>query len=178
MKYLLTVVLISTFFLSAPSAQNALPQKTPLPETKKLNYFVGTWVLQGNRRPSAVGPGGKFTLTEHNEWMDGGFFLVGHASAKTPTGSGTSLAVMCYEPEHKIYRDHVFTSGGEYEFSTGTREGDTWTWNREEMTGHDTTKERYTVKQVSPTSYTFKFEIAPAGADWSIVNEGTATKTK
>jgi len=175
MRNTIVFVFISMLGVSLTSAQNT-PQK-PAPEHKRLNYFVGSWTLSGNKKPSAAGPGGKFTLTEHNEWMDGEFFLVNRASAKTPTGNGTSLGIMGYDPEKKTYTYRVFTSDGEYEFSRGTLADDTWIWNRVEVAGNAVRK-RYTVKQVSPTSYTFKFEMAPAGADWSTINEGTATKTK
>jgi len=35
---------------------------------------------------------------------------------------------------------------------------------------------RYIVKQLSPTSYTFKFEMAPEGGDFATVMEGKASK--
>jgi hypothetical protein len=179
MKAGLAIALISTLLFSVlVSARSAPRMPEPGLEHKKLNYFVGDWSLVGQRRPSAVGPGGKFTLTEHNEWMEGGFFLINRGSAKTQTGNGTSLGIMGYDSDQKTYTYHIFTSGGEHEFSRGTLEGDTWTWKKEEITGREAVRERYTVKQLSPTSYTFEFAIAKAWTDWSIVNQGNATKTK
>ena len=35
---------------------------------------------------------------------------------------------------------------------------------------------RYTVTVVSPTAYTFKFEMAPEGGDYATVMEGKASK--
>jgi hypothetical protein len=32
------------------------------------------------------------------------------------------------------------------------------------------------IKKVSPVLYTFKFEIAPEGGDWSLVYEGKGDK--
>ena len=37
---------------------------------------------------------------------------------------------------------------------------------------------RYTIKQLSPTSYTFKFELADDSGNYSTVMEGKATKNK
>ena len=37
---------------------------------------------------------------------------------------------------------------------------------------------RFTVKESSPTSYTFKFEMAPDTGDFSTIMEGKAIKTK
>jgi hypothetical protein len=39
-------------------------------------------------------------------------------------------------------------------------------------------KGRFTVKELSSTSYTFKFELAPTGGDFMTVMEGKATKSK
>ena len=43
------------------------------------------------------------------------------------------------------------------------------------MGGH-TMKARFTMKVLSPTSYTLKFERSPDGATWTTEVEGTATK--
>src|SRR5437870_7648855 len=44
----------------------------PGPEHKRLGYFTGTWRLEGETKPGPFGPGGKFTGTDHNDWMEGG----------------------------------------------------------------------------------------------------------
>ena len=38
-------------------------------------------------------------------------------------------------------------------------------------------KGRFTIKQLSPASYNFKYEMQP-GAEWATVMEGKATKAK
>jgi hypothetical protein len=35
---------------------------------------------------------------------------------------------------------------------------------------------RFTMKVLSPTSYTMKFELSPDGKDWNVAMEGKATK--
>jgi hypothetical protein len=37
-------------------------------------------------------------------------------------------------------------------------------------------KGRFTEKIVSPTSYTYKFEVSPDGTNWNLVMDGTQTK--
>jgi hypothetical protein len=44
--------------------------------------------------------------------------------------------------------------------------------------GAQTMKGRYTMKILTPTSYTFKYEMSPDGATWNTVMDGKATKVK
>jgi hypothetical protein len=44
--------------------------------------------------------------------------------------------------------------------------------------GGNPIKGRFTMKIVSPTSYTFEFEMSPDGTNWTPVMDGKATKTK
>ncbi len=153
--------------------------RKPAPELKKVEYFAGTWTSEGDMTPSPKGPGGKMTMTEHNQWMDGGFFLMMHSEFTiADLGSGSGVGFMGYDTDKKVYTYDEFNSMGEAEHSTGTVEGDTWTWTRDEHMGGNTRKGRFTIKIVSPTSYTFKFEMSPDGNNWSTVMEGRATKEK
>jgi hypothetical protein len=152
------------------------PPPKPGPELKKLEYFVGAWNSEGDIKPGPFGPGGKFTAKENLEWMDGGFFLVGHSEGDSPMGHDKGLSVWGYDPEEKVYTFHAFNNMGEGISAKGTVEGDTWTWTNESKFAGQMMKGRYTIKQTSPTSYNFKFEMAPAGADFATVMEGKATK--
>lgn len=85
---------------------------------------------------------------------------------------------MGYDPEAKVYTYNEFNSAGEAERSTGNVEGDTWTWTNEAKMGGAVMKGRFTVKVLSPTSYTFKFETSPDGTAWTTMMEGKGTKAK
>ncbi len=54
--------------------------------------------------------------------------------------------------------------------------GDTW-GKREEKVGTTTTSVRATIKEVSPTVYTFKLEMSQNGGAWMTVSEAKSTKT-
>lgn len=165
------------FCTLAALAQAPAPMK-PGPEQKNLDYFNGNWTLEGDLKPGPGMPGGKMTETEQNKWMDGGFFLVSHVDFKGGgMGNGTGISVMGYDPRIKMYTYDEYNSMGEAEHATGTFDGTTWTWSSDEEMGGQKMKGRFTVKELTPTSYTFKFEIAPAG-DFMTVMEGTATKSK
>ena len=176
MKRALALVVV-VFCTLALIAQAPAPPK-PGPEHKNLDYFNGNWTLEGESKASPMGPGGKMTETEQNVWMDGGLFLVSHVDFKATMGNGTGISVMGYDPNTKMYSYDEYNSSGEAEHATGTFDGTTWTWNSDEDMGGQKMKGRFTIKELSPTSYTFKFEIAPAGGEFVTIMDGKATKSK
>jgi hypothetical protein len=144
--------LLVTLFLAA-SAVAQMPMPKPAPELSKLDYLVGNWTTEGDMKPGPMGPGGEFTTTDQLQWMEGKFFLVMHSKFGGAMGEGMSLAVFGYDPERKVYTYNEYDSMGQAERSLGTVDGDTWTWNSDENMGGQSFKGRYTMKAVSPTTY-------------------------
>ena len=167
---------IGTFLmllLGALSTYAQMPTPKPAPELKKLDYFLGTWTLEGDMKPGPMGPGGKMTETERTEWMDGGFFLVSHIDFKSAgMGNGKGISFLGYNTNDKVYTYDGFNSMGEAEHAKGTPDGDT----AEEKMNGQTMNGRFTIKQLTPTSYSFKFEMAPPGGEFATVMDGKATK--
>jgi hypothetical protein len=159
----------------AAAAQMPAPPK-PGPEQAKLGYFVGNWDMEGDTKAGPWGPGGKFTGNEKVDWLDGNFFIVIHSGFKGPMGEVKGLAVMGYDPEEKFYTYTEVNSMGEQVSSKGMLEGDTWNWTSEQKMHGQVMKSRFVIKQVSPTLYTYKFDMAPAGQELATVMEGKATK--
>jgi hypothetical protein len=161
-------------------AASALAQEMPKPgpELKKLDVLTGSWTLDGEMKPGAMGPGGKMTEIQKCEWMDGEFFLVCHADFKSSMGDGSGISVMGYSKDDKVYTYREFNSWGEFEDSRGSLDGDTWTWLGDEKEGGMVMKGRFTMKITSPTSYNFTFEMSPDGTKWTTVMDGKATKGK
>jgi Protein of unknown function (DUF1579) len=158
-------------------AHAQMPMPKPAPELQKLDYFVGKWNVTGDMKPGPMGPGGKMTMTEEDSWMDGKFFLVAHSKfSGAGMGGGTGISFMGYDPDKKMYTYNEFNSMGEAEQSTGSFDGDTWTWSSDEKMGDKVMKGRFMMKVLTPTSYSFKFEVSPDGSSWSTVMDGTATK--
>jgi hypothetical protein len=150
----------------------------PGPEVKKLEAFAGSWTLDGDLKPSSMGPGGKTTEIQKCEWMPGGFFLVCHTDFKTSMGDGSGVSVMGYSPDEKTYTYREFNSWGEFVDSRGSVDGDTWTWINDEKMGATTMKGRFTMKLTSATSYNFSYEMSPDGTKWTTVMDGKAAKEK
>jgi len=170
------IILVAGLGLAAMApAQETMPK--PAPEHKKLEMLVGSWALEGDVKPSAMGPGGKITENEKCEWMEGGFFLVCHVDFKTASsGNGYGLAVLGYSTGEKAYTYREFNSWGEFEDSRGTLDGDTWTWTSDEKMDNTMAKGRFTMKFTAPSSYTFTYEMSPDGAKWTTEVDGKATK--
>lgn len=163
----------AVLLLSISGLAQGMPK--PGPELKKLDAFAGSWTLEGDMKASAMGPAGKMTESETCEWMEGGFFLVCHTDFKSAVmGNGTGLSIMGYSNDDKVYTYREFNSWGEFDYSKGALDGDTWTWTSDEKFG----KGRFTMKITSPTTYNFMFEMSQDGKTWATFMDGKATKNK
>ncbi|HUJ95029.1 MAG TPA: DUF1579 family protein [Terriglobales bacterium] len=166
---------LTVFILASLNAQVGPP--TPAPELKKLDFMAGDWTSEGTANPAPGMPGGKFTSSSHAEWMEGNFFLVEHGVYDMgQMGKVKELAILGYDSDRKVYTYHAFNSMGEAVASTGTVNGDTWTWLSDDSMGGKMMKGRFTMKVLSPTSYTMKFEMSQDGTNWTTGMEGKATK--
>ena len=58
----------------------------------------------------------------------------------------------------------------------GTVHGNTWTYTDEGMMGGKNVKTRVTIKEVSPTTYTFTMEAQGPDGKWAQVMESKNTK--
>jgi len=174
MRFTCAVLLVCVFVAGAAFAQ--MEAMKPAPELKKLDYFAGNWTSVADVKPGPMGKGGKTTIHEHLEWMEGKFFLVNHGKYSGADGSGNEIAFLGYDPQEKVYTYDEFNSQGEAVHAKGTVDGDTWTWGNEMKMGDKTMKTRFTEKVLSPTEYTYKFELSPDGTNWNSIMDGKATK--
>jgi len=152
---------------------------TPSPELQKLDYFRGAWTLEGEIKTSTFGPVGKFSGTQQNDWASDHLSLISRWSESRPGGNSSGKAAYSYDSNQKVYNYHGTDSEGEAEDLTGTVVANNWTWMRS-LTGPngDSLKGRYTETITSPTSYDFRFDVAPQSGEWTTVLEGKAKKSK
>jgi hypothetical protein len=174
MKSRMILSAVVLVILAGVVAAQAPQMPKPGPEVKRLQYYAGTWHSEYEMK---MAPGGKMTGTDHSEMMAGGFFLLTHTEGKGSMGELKEVAVMGYDPLEKLYTYDAFNSFGEAEHFKGTVQGDTWTWTSKGNFGGKPTDMRFTAKEVSPTQYTMKLEVA-TGSGWTTVMEGKATKVK
>jgi Protein of unknown function (DUF1579) len=171
----ISILIGSTILSLARIAAAQMPLPKPAPELKQLDYFLGNWTVDGDMKR----PGGKTTLTEPNKWMDGGFFLISNSEFKSAgMGNGSGISFLGYSPAEKAYTYDEYNSIGEAVHSQGALDGDTWTWTSAQKTDGQTMKGRFTIKTLSATSYSFKYEISQAGTNWITAMEGKGTKVK
>jgi hypothetical protein len=166
--------------VSLAGAQLATAQEAPKPgpEHKRLGYFVGKWSAEGELKPGPMGPGGKFTATDTCEWFEGGFAVVCRSEGKMPAGPTRSIGILGYSTEEKAYTYYGVDNSG-MSMSTvprGTLQGDTWTYLDESTMGGAKVKSRVTIKELSPTAYTFRMEFQGPDGKWTPVMESRNTK--
>jgi hypothetical protein len=170
---------VAVSFLGLQVASAAEPQMPkPGPEHKRLGYFVGTWTTEGEMKPSDWGPGGKMTSTDKCAWFEGGFAVVCHAEGSSSMGPSKSIGILGYSVEEKVYTYAGVESSGIAMTTVprGRIQGDTWIYDGEDMMGGKKVKSRVTVKELSPTAYTFKMEYQQPDGKWSTVMESRSTK--
>ncbi len=177
MRVRVTMLTCTTLLLGAElSARVPTEAPKPAPELKKLDYFVGTWTTEGEIKPGPMGAGGKFTGTNHVQWMDGAFFLVTHSEFNGAMGKGAETSYMSYDSNDNMYIYDSFNTLGEADHASGNLDGDTWTWQSETRMSAQTMKGRLTMKVLSARAYNFKFETSPDGVTWTTVLEGRTRK--
>ncbi len=158
-------------------AQMEMPK--PGPEHKKLDLLSGSWILEGDVKPSPMGPGGKVTENEKCEWMEGGFYLVCNVTFTSKTiGNGSGISVLGYSTDDKAYTYREFNSWGEFTDSKGSVDGDTWTWTNDQKMGPSAMKGRFTMKMTSASAYDFSYAISEDGNKWTTIMDGKASKNK
>ena len=166
--------------VAGPALAQGPQAPKPGPEHERLGLFVGSWTSEGEMKASPLGPGGKMTGTDRCEWFEGKFAVVCHNEGKGPMGQVKGLGIMSYSPEEKLFTYYGTDSSGMTmaTVAKGTVQGDTWTYSDESKMGGKTIKGRYTIKVLSPTSYTFKWEMQGDSGQWMSVAEGKSTKTQ
>jgi hypothetical protein len=167
---------VLSFALGLAQAPGQVPK--PGPEHKKLGYFVGKWVTEGEMKPNPFMPGGKMTSTDTCEWFEGGFAVVCRYDGKGPIGPTKGIGIMGYSTEEKAYTYYGLDNSpmGMVSVPLGTVQGKTWTYNDEAKMGGRMVKSRYTITETSPTSYTFKWEMLGEDGAWKTIADGKATK--
>jgi hypothetical protein len=163
----------------AGMAQAPQPPK-PGPEHKRLEYFVGKWTSEGEMKASPMGPAGKVSSTDTCEWFEGRFAVICRSDGKSPMGPMKSVGILSYSPEEKVYTYYGTDSSGMVmtTIPKGTVKGDTWTYTDESLMGGQKVKSRVTIKEGSPTFYTFTMEMQGADGKWAPLMESKNTKVK
>ncbi len=170
--------LLAVWLVANVAVAQGPPMPKAGPEHQRLHYFLGQWKSEGEMKASPYGPGGKFSSTG-DAHMLGDFWVVARSKGTSPMGAMEEIAIMGYDPKLKAYTYSEYASMGMHDFATGQISGKTWTWTSEEEMGWKKMKGKFVINEVSPTAYTFKFDMSTDnGKTWANVMEGKATKIK
>ena len=177
-KWLTFCGALSLVGLQAAIAQQPAAPK-PGPETQRLKYFVGHWTTEGEMKPGPMGPGGKFTQSSKCDWFEGRFTVVCNTEGKTPMGPSKGIDILSYSSEEKTYTYYGVDNSGMTmtRVPRGVVQGDTWTYTDEGVMGGNKVKTRVTIKELSPSAYSFKMDMQGADGTWTTVMESKSTKT-
>ena len=169
------IVSATSLPLAAAPAQEA---PKPGPEHKRLSYFVGTWKAEGELKPGPMGPGGKFTSTDKCEWFEGRYSVICHSEGSMPMGQSKSIGLLGYSTEDKVYTYYGVDNSSMTMASVprGTLRGDTWTYTDEGTMGGKKVKSRVVIKELSPTSYSFRMDMQGPDGKWMPMMESKNTK--
>jgi hypothetical protein len=175
-------LLAAFIVVSAAGAQLAAAQAPPKPTPAhaRLGYFVGKWTAEGEMKPSPMGPGGRFTASDNCEWFEGRYSVICQSEGTMPAGRSKSIGILGYSVEDKVYTYYGTDNSGMTMASVprGTLQGDTWTYNDEGTMGGQKYKSRVTIKELSPTTYTFKMEMQGPDGKWMPTMESKNTKVQ
>ena len=173
MKRLLVVFAVAVVCLFPWHRVVAQEASAPPAELKKIGYLVGTWNVVATAYSTDGSAPKKSTLTFKNEWVMGHYFL---SMRSTYTDGTTGIAYMGYDKDAGVYTFDEYESTGYTDHSTGKFEGDTWKWTSGKN-GSPENRDRFTMKLVSPTEYSFKYESL-MGAEWKVTMDGVGKKAK
>ena len=172
------VALLVFLLISTGSAQEPAPAPKAGPEHEKLAYFVGTWKSEAEIKPTSFGPGGKYTATETCDWLPGKFAVLCKAEGTLMGGEVHELSVMSYDLGEKSYVYFSTNNWGENTYTHGSLDGDTWTWANESKYNGQPVKTHFVLKQLSPDSATFSFDMAMGSQPLANVMTGKQTRQK
>lgn len=178
MKRLFNLLAAFTVVSAADLQFAAAQAPRPSPEHARLGYFVGKWTSEGEMKPGPMGPGGKMTTSDTCEWFEGRFSVVCRSEGTTPMGATKNIGILGYSTEEKAYTYYGVDNSNMTMASVprGTVRGDTWTYTDESMMGGKNVKSRVTIKELSPTMYTFRMELQGPDGKWTPMMESKNTK--
>lgn len=172
MVTMVMMVMMVMLVLAAPYLAPGRPQTAPPkrgPEVLRLGSLVGTWKTDY---------GEKVTY----EWFDGGFSVIGHVENSGPERKSTELRIITYDPDAKTYSQYRITSmspGGTLG-TGGTVSGNTWVWPLDNAAcgEGESAKCRFTIVEVTPTSFTAKLEVSKGDGPWTVTFATKGVKIK
>lgn len=149
----------------------------PPPETAALDYFAGTWQMDGEDRETPFGPGGKVTGEYKCEWFEGRFALVCNGTSEMALGKARSLGIYTWNRNRKVYSYDGIDSFGMDVSAQAEPQGKVWRWvSLPARTPEGSISVRYVVTQVSDREYVYEWDYARGKMAWKPGGKGRAVR--
>ena len=175
-RTILTIFVFASSFCALTARAQTMQMPKPGPEVKKMAVFIGHFTNDGEAKAGVMGPNSpamKMSGTQDCKWTSGGFALLCTGASEMGGMKTTETALMYYDPGDKTYHYIDADSAGDVGSSTGTVDGDTWTWSGKGVMGGQVMFTKFTMKGVSRNG--FDWTMA-AGDSESSMQEGMTGK--
>jgi hypothetical protein len=146
------------------------------PELERLGYYVGIWTWEGDY---LLEPKSKSEGTVTYEWFPGGLSVVGQWEGMGVRGPVNTLEILGYSAADRAYTGYTVTRlGPAQSIAKWAVDGNVWFQEVATTVGGKPAKARYTITEVSPTSWTFTAERSVDGGSWEQTSVRKVTKVK
>ena len=151
---------------------------------KQLQALVGDWTITGQTHKGCPYGEGTFTAREHNEFMNGGQFLVSRTQYSELFKNSDQIAFFGVDPMTKEYTYAMYSNLGIIVQATGALRNKTnaslmgnaiaWTEKKVNVDMHGSQPTMvYTTEVISPNEY--RFSLTAGGIGWY---DGVAKRTE
>jgi hypothetical protein len=152
---------------------------TPGPGHRRLDAFVGTWMVTGEAFDSPFGSAAPVTALETYEWLTGRFFLMHHLEGRLGDDSMACIEIIGHDAAGQRYPMRTFYNDGRYNEWQAQEHNGGWIVTGEWPVAGKRFKIRCTtVFGDAGASRTAKWEYSSDGAKWQTFWDVKATKAK
>lgn len=100
---------------------------TPAPELRRMEPFIGTWLLEGEQYATDLGVALPVEALETFEWLTGGHFVVHRFEGRVGDEAAACIEVIGYDEARGEYPFRTFYNDGRQNEWILRETGDSWT---------------------------------------------------
>lgn len=151
---------------------------TPAPEFRRMEPFIGTWLLEGEQLDTEIGPACAVDALETFEWLTGGHFVVHRFEGRVGDAPAACIEVIGYDAARGEHPSRTFYNDGRVSDWRLRETGDTWTLSGEWDGASGPLSVRCTTTfGDGGRSRASKWEYAKPGGEWTAFWQVRASKS-
>lgn len=164
---------------AAAFAQPTVQAPKPPPELGQLAIYLGEWRLEGDNKPSPLGPAGRVRGQATGTMILQGFFLEWRWKEESPTEKSQGVEYLGYSPVTKAFPNSLFSDSGTTVQGEYAIAGNTSTFTGKILTGGKQYELRAReIFAADGRSFTRTADVSSDGRTWIPCFEGKFTKVK